>query len=106
MKRERGFNILTRRDKCFLNHKNIVQAVDVMFDGVEYLQSHSHDPPIRHTMAIQKVKDNKDNRSTKTNCGLHMWDDTTMIVAYGKECILSVLKAEKNDETSNSLSLK
>ncbi len=100
-----SFASIEETRNIFLNHKKIIRAVDVMFDGIEYLQQPaSYDPPIRHTLAIQKFKDNKDTGSTCS--GVHMWDDTTMIVAHQKECILSLQKAEKNVDRNLSLSMK
>ncbi len=99
-----SFEIVEESRSIFIRHKNITRAIDVMLDGIEYLQSNSSDLPVRNTLVLHESKDSKTRGFVCS--GLHHWDDTTMIFANGKECLLTLFKAERNDDVNTTLSCK
>ena len=97
---------LTEKTKeIFISHKIICQVVENTIKG--YLQLGNGELVTCQALAMQAFKDPREINDNKTVISaIRLWDDSTLITSNRTECILSIFKAMKSEESTLGLYCK
>ncbi len=90
-------NIFTEQcKKLFVSHKIICNIIDNTLNGFA-------DFPTEEVVSFNTMAISKDLKENVSSCSsIRCWDDSTCIVAYEKECFLSIFKAVRDADSSLS----